>query len=184
MVRCGVNSDLGLDALLAGAARTDADAPALAAGEQRLSYGELDAAVDRVSARLKDVAGELAGARVAVIAPNVGALVIGMFAAWRAGAVAVPLSARLREYELTGMLEDAQAVAVLTVAVDRNYSFSDLLGTVTQRLPAIRGYVFLDTNGEVVGDTRSDPDERPPPLAAGVAAILYTSGTTGAPRGR
>src|SRR5919198_722092 len=68
----------------------------------------LDRAADALAARLP---GE--GARVAIVAPNEPVLLMAMLAAWRAGAVPVPLSARLREYDLGRILADADPAAVV-----------------------------------------------------------------------
>ena len=180
----------GLDGLMSGAAHAAGDRAALGASGHVLSYRELDEAVDRLARRLTAAAAEpgavapLAGARVAVVAPNVPALVLGLFAVWRAGAVAVPLSARLREYELQAMLEDAQAEAALAVAAHGSYSFVDLLGDLLPRLSALRACLFLDDAGEVQGEALNAPRTgRPDRLGPEIAAILYTSGTTGAPKG-
>ena len=70
--------------LLESAARAPAD-PAIAFKEEELSFEELDRSVDRFTARLLEHERSLAGARVAIVAPNAPALVIAMFAAWRAG---------------------------------------------------------------------------------------------------
>ena len=104
-----------VESLLAQTAARHPEAPAVAYGETVLTYAELAAAADRLSRRVEEAAdGErLEGARVAVVAPNAPALVIALFAIWRLGAVAVPLSARLREHELTQILRDAEPVVVL-----------------------------------------------------------------------
>jgi acyl-CoA synthetase (AMP-forming)/AMP-acid ligase II len=171
-----------IDLLLRAAAGRQADAPALCFGDEALSYGELDATVDRLAAHLREVAPSPEGRRVAVIGPNVPALVAGMFAAWRAGAVAVPLSARLREFELTSILKDAEPAAVITVPAYRGYSFVDLLERL--ELGGSYGSLLVDDLGGVAkiaggpgGDAPGDA------LGADVAALLYTSGTTGRPKG-
>jgi acyl-CoA synthetase (AMP-forming)/AMP-acid ligase II len=171
-----------IDSLLRAAAGRQADHAALCLADDVLSYGELDALVDRLDRRLGELAGSTAGRRVAVIGPNVPALVAGMFAAWRVGAVAVPLSARLREFELTSILRDAEPVAVITVPAYRGYSFVDLLDRL--ELAGVRGTLVVDDVGKVAtvlegcsGETTGDT------LGPDAGALLYTSGTTGAPKG-
>ena len=169
-----------LDSLLAAAVERHGDRPALVSGEHELTYGALDAAVQRLTARLAGLDSPLAGSRVAVIGPNLPALVTGVFAVWRAGAVAVPLSARLREYELTAILADAAPAAVVTVPAHRGFSFVDLLRSQPQH-PVV---LVVDDLGEVEHDipavgASSDLE----PLDPVIGALLYTSGTTGQSKG-
>ena len=131
-----------IEALLASAP----DRPALCQGDRVLTFAELDALSAARAAALGDVTGQ----RVLVVGPNVPEFVIGLLACWKAGAVAVPLGARVREHELSTVWEDSGAMA----AIDGGYSFP---------LPAARA-----------------PGE---PLDGEIAAILYTSGSTGQPKG-
>ncbi len=174
-----------VDSLLLANAERHPGRPALLLGDRRLDYRALDAAVERLADRIAHAAGgDLRGARIAVIAPNVPALVVGMFSAWRLGAVAVPLNARLRERELSQMLSNAEPSALLSVRSHLGYSFAELVPRLARRLPSLHGCLLLDAMGaveeEAAGARRPQPTE---PLDASVAAILYTSGTTGRPKG-
>jgi len=151
-----------------------ADRPALSSGEQVLTYRELR----ELSARLEEeigAAGDLQGQRVAIISPNSPGLVAGLFAVWRLGGVAVPLSSRLRERELELMLADAEPAVVVSVAAHAGYSFANVLPRILP--PSVRR-CLLDAD-QVAFDEASSPE----PLEDGIAAILYTSGTTGLPKG-
>jgi acyl-CoA synthetase (AMP-forming)/AMP-acid ligase II len=149
-----------------------ADRLALIAGERTFTYGHLDAAIDALAARLPR------GERVALVAPNSPAFVVALFAVWRAGSVAVPLSARLREYELARALADAGCAAVVAVAAHAGFSLRAVLE------PLAAHCLFVDLDGRVEAEVRGEvsPAEVAP-VAADVATMLYTSGTTGEPKG-
>src|SRR3954451_14094930 len=124
--------------------------------------GQDSAAVEELAARLPGH-----GARVAIVAPNEPVLRTALLAAWRAGAVPVPLSARLREDDLGRILTDADPALVLSVAEHRGYSFAEFARG--SELPWL--VLGQDGIGQVAEDTEPcDPD---------VGAVPYTSRTTG-----
>ncbi len=153
--------------------------PALAHADVELTYRQLHAAVDRLAARL----GERSGERVAVIAPNVPALVIALFAAWRAGAAVVPLSARLRSFELRRVFADAQPSAAISLASHGGFSLARELGALGEMIPSLATGIVVDELGEIHEELSWPASETAPPLHPDVAAIMYTSGTTGEPKG-
>ena len=153
--------------------------PALAHADVELTYRQLHAAVDRLAARL----GERSGERVAVIAPNVPALVIALFAAWRAGAAVVPLSARLRSFELRRVFADAQPSAAISLASHGGFSLARELGALGELVPTLATGIIVDELGEINQELSWPAGEAAPPLHPDVAAIMYTSGTTGEPKG-
>lgn len=155
------------------------DGTALVYGDDELDYGGLDDAAAGLSARL----GELVGMRVAVIAPNAPALVVALLAAWRAGAVVVPLNARLREHELDRILTDAEPSVVISVREHLGFSLAELIRRLLPRLPSVRACLVVDALGEIEEELPGPAAVDPEPLAAGLAAILYTSGSTGEPKG-
>jgi long-chain acyl-CoA synthetase len=153
--------------------------PALAFAETTLSYQELSAAADRLAVAMAVAPGE----RVAVVAPNVPALVTGLFATWRAGGVAVPLSARLRRFELERAFGDASPVAAVCVAEHAGFALAAEIGELAKRTPSLRACVVVDQLGEIVDATGWEPHEWPSRSPPELAAIMYTSGTTGEPKG-
>jgi fatty-acyl-CoA synthase len=170
--------------LLDRGARRFGERPALSLGGQVETYTGFAAAVDRLASRLApDVT---VGQRVGIVAPNVPVLAIALFAAWKIGAVAVPLSARYREYEVRRFLEDAEPTVVVTVEAASGFSFAALFRTLLPELPTLRRCLLVDPWGEIVGEIARQPSSGAGPAAPldpAFAALLYTSGSTGEPKG-
>lgn len=177
---------MGIESLLDEAVDAYGSRPALFWETESLTYAELGSAVEGLASRLREKGvGSTPGRdRIAIIAPNVPALVIALFATWRVGAVAVPLNARLREHELTRILADAEARLVLSVRSHLGYSFEELARGLAGELPALQAWWIVGPFAEV---TQVLPGPGAPstgePLDGSVAALLYTSGTTGLPKG-
>jgi acyl-CoA synthetase (AMP-forming)/AMP-acid ligase II len=120
---------------------------------------------------------------VGIIAPNVPALIVGLFAAWRLHAVALPINARWREYELRRVLHDAQASALITVESYQNYSFADLMPVLLPDLPTLRSCLVVGPWGNVKSELAGPAVDTGEPLDPEIGLLLYTSGTTGIPKG-
>jgi acyl-CoA synthetase (AMP-forming)/AMP-acid ligase II len=168
-----------IGALLEAAVSQSPQRPAVAHGDVQLTYRELHEAVDRLAARL----GERAGERVAVIAPNVPALVVALLGAWRAGATVVPLSARLRSFELRRVFADAQPSVAISLAAHGGFSLAQELHTLGEQIATLSSGIVVDEFGETREEMRWPATENAEPLDPEVAAIMYTSGTTGEPKG-
>jgi acyl-CoA synthetase (AMP-forming)/AMP-acid ligase II len=168
-----------IGALLEEAVSQSPQRPAVAYGDTELTYRELHEAVGRLAARL----GERVGERVAVIAPNVPALVVALFGAWRAGATVVPLSARLRSFELRRVFADAQPSAAISLAAHGGFSLARELDTLGEQIGTLSSGIVVDELGETREELRWPATESAEPLPGDVAAIMYTSGTTGEPKG-
>jgi acyl-CoA synthetase (AMP-forming)/AMP-acid ligase II len=168
-----------IGALLEEAVSQSPQRPAVAYGDTELTYRQLHEAVGRVAALL----GERAGERVAVIAPNVPALVVALFGAWRAGATVVPLSARLRSFELRRVFADAQPSAAITLAAHGGFSLVRELDALGEQIGTLSSAIVVDELGETREELRWPATESVEPLPGDAAAIMYTSGTTGEPKG-
>ena len=141
------------------------------ASEQRLTYAELDAAVDDVAAGLHEM-GVTAGDRVAIAMHNVMHFPIAYFGILRAGAVVVPLNVMLTGPEVRKILSDSEAKVVLGAA-----PFVDV---VRAGAPSDVVIVSTDDWSRLEGKGRkTDPQVGDDDLAV----LAYTSGTTGEPKG-
>jgi acyl-CoA synthetase (AMP-forming)/AMP-acid ligase II len=162
-----------------------ANRPALVFGDGSLSYAQLRRVSGGLGREL-DALGpppSLEGAPVAVVAANSPAIVAAILALWEVGAVAVPLSARLREFELERILRDVDPAAIISPASHGGYSFDALWSRLGPELPALRGCLLVDEWGGVEKRAPARPEAGVKPLERDAAAILYTSGSTGAPKG-
>ncbi|MEU4178834.1 acyl-CoA synthetase [Streptomyces sp. NPDC026589] len=150
-------------------------------GDLSLSYGRLAGAADALAARIADAG------RVAVWATPTPETVIAVVAALRAGVPAVPLNPRTGERELAHILADSEPTAVLAGPGDALPPALEKLRRVTVDARAA-GAPAEDSAGGV-----PPAEEGPEAMAGGAlpaeedpespALIVYTSGTTGPPKG-
>ena len=154
------------------------DSVAVAYEDAAVTYRELNSRVGQLAARLHVQPGE----RIVVVAPNVPGLVVAMFAAWKLGAVVVPLSARLRSFELERVFGAVEATAAISVAAHARFDLAREVLRLQAKTPTLAECLIIDPLGSVFDQTRA-PAEQVAPLPEAVAAVLYTSGTTGEPKG-
>jgi malonyl-CoA/methylmalonyl-CoA synthetase len=155
---------------LVARANRHAGRTAITAAEGTFTYAELLDASARVAAALLDGARDLGEARVAFLAPPGWHYVALQWGAWRAGGVAVPLAVSHPPAELEYVVEDADAAIVVA-----HPDFADVLRPIAERL----GRRFLLTTDALAADA-----VEPPAVDEGRRALMvYTSGTTGRPKG-
>jgi long-chain acyl-CoA synthetase len=170
-----------------------------------LTGAALDADSDALAVALSE-RGMGQGDRVALFLQNVPQFVIGALAAWKLGAIVVPVNPMLKERELRYVLVDSGARAVIAlqdlwhpvvgpavagtdVKVAITTSPLDYLEGEGRALPAVlAGVARTATPGAAdLGDlVRARAGAKPSPVGLGpqaVALLTYTSGTTGEPKG-
>lgn len=162
-----------------------ADREALVDGDDRWSYAQLDADVDRYAAALRD-AGVGIGDLIAVLGRNSASYVIELLALSRLGAISVPLNWRLHPNEqayvidqagITGLLYDDDfaddaAALMATTGLRSAVATGDRLVADARRLVEL---LAAQPAGVRVPDAEREPTD--------VHRLLYTSGTTARPKG-
>jgi fatty-acyl-CoA synthase len=142
----------------------------------RFSYGQLDGLVSRVSAFLNGALEVSNGARVAYLGRNCVEEVAIFLACQRVGAIFAPLNWRLGSAELDRILQDCTPSALFYTEEFRAAIPPDL----SEKCRAV-GYSGIQEFAALLGDHA--PPESCAILPQAPVAILYSSGTTGAPKG-
>jgi carnitine-CoA ligase len=167
--------------LRARAARTP-DRVCCAMDENVFTFGEMDRRSDALAAGLAQL-GAGRGERVATLAPNRTELLELFYGAAKTGAAQVPLNAYLKGEFLLHQLRQSRSGLLVTDAAGR-----EAVAPLRDQLPDLRAVIMLDDaeDGEIPYASLFDRGDTPPRLeltAADTMSILYTSGTTGLPKG-
>jgi long-chain acyl-CoA synthetase len=165
-----------LATLLTDAAAAHPDAPAIRLGDTRVTYAELDSATAVVAAGLR-AGGLQPGDTVGLQLPNLPDWVVLYYGVLRAGGVVVPMNPLLKAREVAFYLGDAGAVRFFAFAgmADEAAAGAVEAGLTAELVEAGEALArFAGVGPDPVLDERADDD---------TAVILYTSGTTGRPKG-
>lgn len=155
-----------------------------------MTYRELSDAVAKAAGSFRAL-GIGKGDVVGLMLPNWWEFVVAAYALARIGAVANPLMHIFRERELRFMLGFAEAKAIIVPKVFRGHDFEVMLDGLKPELPKLQHIIVVDGEGDRSFDrlimksgaapiaaaqgTPAKPDE--------MAVLMYTSGTTGEPKG-
>jgi long-chain acyl-CoA synthetase len=159
------------------------DKIALICDEERLTYRELQRQVLSLAHHLQHL-GVQKGDRVALLFPNCIEMAVSYYACAAVGAIAVPLNNRLTGKDLVYILNDCDA-GVLMVG----YQFWDVSQAIRPDIMMVKEFIYAGperkTGAHFFEDLlRSEASPSFPVLdPEDVATIMYTSGTTGLPKG-
>ena len=154
-----------------------------AADDRRWSYAEFNAEVNRAANLLLSL-GVGKGDKVSLLMANSPEYVIAYFACWKIGAVAGPVNSHLKSEELAFVLDNSEAVAIIT-----EQDFLKHVQPIRAGLQHLRQVIVTDAEAEntihfstaaaaqpsELGEVAIEPEDD--------AIIIYTSGTTGKPKG-
>jgi len=176
VVPCLADRPPHVDALLRDAVSRDLAATAIVDGLQRISYAALDRMVDRLAANLGTV-GIIKGDRVATLLGNGVPGIALALACARMGAILVAMNIRQRRPETEHMLNDSGAVLLVHDAAALPHL------PEPAAVPALKHRIDVGTDAyaALLADAPPMPAVRVDEDAP--FCILYTSGTTGRPKG-
>nr|WP_156035946.1 fatty acid--CoA ligase family protein [Virgibacillus halodenitrificans] len=160
---------------------------------QKTSYMELEGAVRKFASQLEQL-GYKKGDHIALVVGNSPYFVIGLYGALRMGLTVIPINPLYTPYELTYILKNGDIKAVITMDV-----LLEKFTAIADQLPKVSHYISCETgekinlqehplstklqsftnllhscDAEYIGPELDEDD---------IAIILYTSGTTGTPKG-
>jgi acyl-CoA synthetase (AMP-forming)/AMP-acid ligase II len=179
-----------LPELLRAAAREAPEAEAFRYRGERLAYRDWDALAERVAAALA-ARGVGRGDVVALLLPSTPLYPVAYLGAARLGAVTTGINLRYGRVEIGHLLRRAGAALLLAVDVWHGTDHRPLVEGLRPALPELREVAWIpaarlrETTAGAVGDLAAGAPPAPPAAvdADDPVAIVFTSGTTGIPKG-
>ncbi|MFA4842331.1 MAG: long-chain fatty acid--CoA ligase [Candidatus Omnitrophota bacterium] len=172
-----------LGELLAASANKYPHRTAIVFGQKKIDYKTLDELTDQIAAGLKGL-GIQTRDKIAIFLDNCPEFIIAYFSVLKAGAVVVPINYMFKIEETKFILQDSEAAAVITsrAYVDmteelrlRVDSLKYLITTARNKRNTLNFSSLRQTDTSSLSRILVEPDS--------LAVILYTSGTTGFPKG-
>ncbi|ASK60843.1 long-chain fatty acid--CoA ligase [Virgibacillus phasianinus] len=184
---------MNLSRQLSNTAQKLPNKPAYVFQGKTTTYMELDGAITKFASRLREM-GYKKGDHIALAVGNSPYYVIGLYGALRLGAIVIPINPLYTAHEMTYILKNGDVKAVITMDV-----LMEKFEAAADQLPAIDHYISCESGKDVsfegfsllpklksfsriVAEGNLDFDT-PELDEHETAIILYTSGTTGNPKG-
>jgi fatty-acyl-CoA synthase len=166
-----------------------ADRPALISRHQdvRMTYAELDAAIDAVASGLLR-AGIETGDRVGIWAPNCAEWVLVQYATAKVGAILVNVNPAYRTHELEYVLRQSGVRLLFSASAFKTSNYAAMIEEVSGALDGLERVVFVDRDewaefAGAAGDREAIAARMQTLAFDDPINIQYTSGTTGFPKG-
>jgi long-chain acyl-CoA synthetase len=185
---------LNIASIIEHHARLTPDREAIVWNEMRFSFGQLNALSNRVANALTEMNIGL-GDKVALVCPNLPFFPIVYYAIMKAGAVAVPLNVLSKTREIAYYLKDSDAKAVFVFEGTNELPLAQTVKEGYEQVEACEHLIVMTINPfrprlfedcptltEITAD-KSETYETYPTAPVDSCVILYTSGTTGQPKG-
>jgi long-chain acyl-CoA synthetase len=172
-----------LGELLSNSAKMHPNRSAIVFGSKKISFKALNDSTDKIAAGLMNL-GIKKQDKIAIFLDNSPEFLISYFAILKAGGVCVPINYMFKIEEAKFILEDSEAVCIIT-----SRTYLDMAEELRLRLDSLK---YIITTTEVKSDTldfnrikKEDTKilQKNSIDPQGLAVILYTSGTTGHPKG-
>ncbi|MEW2356482.1 long-chain fatty acid--CoA ligase [Spirillospora sp. NPDC029432] len=186
---------LNLSVLLEDAARKSPDRDAVVFGDMRLSYAVIDMIANQVANLLRS-RGIGAGDKVALSCPNVPYFPMVYFGILKAGAAVVPLNVLLKPREIAYHLEDSDSKALFVFEGTPELPMGEAGHAGFQQAEGCEHLILMTADPAASESPYEDAElfwptigaqpgtfDAAPTGADDTAVILYTSGTTGQPKG-
>ncbi|MDG1062164.1 MAG: FadD3 family acyl-CoA ligase [SAR86 cluster bacterium] len=180
-------SPLTIPALIKHQAESLGSKPALISDHETLSFLELDNLSTNIATHLIDL-NILPGDRVAIWAPNMNEWVLAAIAIHKVGGVLVPINTRMKGKEAAYILNNSESKILFSVKTFLGTDYFQLLKN--EDLPYLKYQISLDEteaiDSKIPFSTLKDKTldvQLPEVTETDMADIIFTSGTTGKPKG-